>query len=135
MTIYQALEERSTGLARETDASPALAHLVRTVAIGAARWSERSRQDVGVARVQGLGNGATYVIRISARESVVPIFRSIIGTTFTTAALFVRTNPDTITVLEALASWAKQQIAKGAQRFEARWAPGSQGFLAITAVH
>ncbi len=135
MTLYQALEERAAGLARETDASPALARLVRTTAIGAARWSEKTRQDVQAAHVQGLGDGPTFVVRISARESVVPTFRSVISTTFSTAALFVRTNPDAIAVLEALSRWAKAQITRGAVRFETRWAPGAEGFLAITAVH
>lgn len=122
-------------LARETDASPALASLVRTVAVGAARWSEKTRQDVQVARLQGLGDGSVFIVRISARESCVPIFRSLIGTTFSTAALFVRQNPDAIAVLQSLARWAKAQITKGAVRFETRWAPGSEGFLAITAIH
>lgn len=135
MTLYQALEERAVGLARETDVSPALQRLVRTTAIGAARWAEKTRQDVQAARLQGFGAGPAFVMRISARESVIPVFRSVIGTTFSNAALFVAKNPDVIAVLEALAKWAKRQIRKGAVRFEARWSPGTEGYLAIIAVH
>lgn len=135
MTLYEALEQRATGLARLTDEVAPVAHLIRQTAIGAARWSEKSRADIATATIETYSNDDGFVLRLSPGPvAVVPLYRSIIVNTFETAATFVRANPRAVDVLQSLSSWALRQIARGATRFEARWSPGSEGFLAITAV-
>jgi hypothetical protein len=134
VTIYEALWIRSAQIAQLTDQVPPLQPLIRALAFGAARWSEKTRQDVVCAKVQGSGDEFAFVVRISARESVVPIFRGVVLSTFECAARFVRENPDAVSVLEALTRWGLDRIANGAVRFDVRWSPGNEGFLAITAV-
>lgn len=136
MTLYEALEARAVGLARLTDEMPPIQHLIRQVAIGAARWAEKSRSDIASAKIETYTNDDGFVLRLSAGANlVVPAFRSIIVNTFETAATFVRANPQSVDVLQAISQWALRQIARGALRFEARWSPDSDGFLAITAVY
>ena len=136
MTLYEALEERSSYLASVTDAVPAFAVLIRSLAIAAARWSEKSRQDVQSAHLLAFpADDETFVMRLRARESVVPIFRNVIVTSFETAARFLHANQDVPPVLELLAKWALERIEKGAVSFETRWSPDSDGFIAVTAIN
>ncbi len=113
---------------------PAVAQLLRKVAIGAARWGEKTRQDVVKARVQVGDDGNVFVLRLSSTGAHQPLFRSIIVSTFVNAQRFVRSNPDAPAALAALARWAVTWTAKGAIRFETRWSPSSEGFLASSAI-
>ena len=123
MTFDQALE------------IPAVAKLFRTAAIGVARWSEKTRNDVQTARIQALADDTTFVLRLSPRGTGnVAFFRSIITSTLTNAQRFLQHNPDAPDALMALANWAVARINAGTVRFDTSWSPGSEGFLAITAV-
>lgn len=132
MTIYNAIALRSSGLAKATDEMPSVAQLVKTLGVGMARWAEKSRQDVRLAKVEAIGYRGAFVVRVRPRESIFTMCQDAVLTTFVTAASFFERNPDAIDVTRSLVGWATEEIAHGAKRFETRWSP--DGWFAITAV-
>lgn len=131
MTIYDALAARCAPVAALTDRSPVLARIIRTVAIGAARWSEKTRQDAALAALTIGADDRTLVVRLRARESVVPTYTSVVGGTFHLAARFIKHNDAVPTALPTIVNWALRQIRDGATSFSTSWSP--DGFIAISA--